>query len=75
VRCATNLASRDTRQQFHQSQAANNDMRDSVNDRLKVLHLEDDPDFASLVKELLDSSGLHTETMVVNSAGLDFERS
>ena len=50
-------------------------MRDSVNDRLKVLHLEDDPDFASLVKELLDSSGLHTETMVVNSAGLDFERS
>ena len=42
-------------------------MRGSSNDRLRILHLEDDPDFASLVQDLLDKNGLHAETLVVNN--------
>ena len=42
-------------------------MRDCSNDRFKVLHLEDDPDFAVLVQDLFERNGLHAETLVVSS--------
>ena len=33
---------------------------------LRVLHLEDDPDFAALVAEILDKEGIHAETIPVS---------
>src|ERR1043166_2005738 len=43
-----------------------------MNKHLRILHLEDEPDFADLVKSLLEKEGIHVELVLVDNRN-DFE--